>query len=477
MIVCKGCGHQNEDDARFCRQCGSFLEWTGHKRAEQQSSALTLELTPTDISIEPGAEASCEVRVRNSGTLADEFVIEVTGQAAEWTAVEPATLRLLPGTEEVAKLTLRPPRSPMVRAGKTAFAVRVRSSMSDDQPASEKTGTATVGAFTALETTIAPQTVEALDTAEFTLMVRNEGNARAEVRLHGFDADGRLSLEVEPEAHGIEPGGSAASRVRVSRRPGVSRPGKRFPFEVRVELAGAESSSIAAALEQQRPLEGAAARRRWGIWPIAMAAVAVLLVATGIGAFAAANSGISLFGSGSSLPPVTLPSGLSVAATASATPSATPTATPTASPGGGSRPPQGAAGPQTTTPAATVATWQVMPTRLDWTLKAGDTPTSMRVRVRNTGTVGTLVLASFRTGPNPAFGTSTSSSCFEGQKLGPGELCEISVVFFPPAPVTSQSQFKSTLIVTDGNGKSAVVDLQGSWQPASSPPPSTSRRG
>ena len=33
MIVCKQCGHHNEDNDTFCGSCGKFLEWTGERVA------------------------------------------------------------------------------------------------------------------------------------------------------------------------------------------------------------------------------------------------------------------------------------------------------------------------------------------------------------------------------------------------------------------------------------------------------------
>ncbi|HET9847363.1 MAG TPA: zinc ribbon domain-containing protein [Candidatus Dormibacteraeota bacterium] len=36
MIVCKNCGHQNEDNDTFCGSCGKFLEWTGERIAVTQ---------------------------------------------------------------------------------------------------------------------------------------------------------------------------------------------------------------------------------------------------------------------------------------------------------------------------------------------------------------------------------------------------------------------------------------------------------
>ena len=36
MIVCKNCGHQNDDNDTFCGSCGKFLEWTGERIAVAQ---------------------------------------------------------------------------------------------------------------------------------------------------------------------------------------------------------------------------------------------------------------------------------------------------------------------------------------------------------------------------------------------------------------------------------------------------------
>ena len=36
MIVCKQCGHHNEDSDTFCGSCGKFLEWTGERVAVAQ---------------------------------------------------------------------------------------------------------------------------------------------------------------------------------------------------------------------------------------------------------------------------------------------------------------------------------------------------------------------------------------------------------------------------------------------------------
>lgn len=38
MIICRDCGHENEEDDQFCGSCGAFLEWTGSKVEEAVSA-------------------------------------------------------------------------------------------------------------------------------------------------------------------------------------------------------------------------------------------------------------------------------------------------------------------------------------------------------------------------------------------------------------------------------------------------------
>ncbi|HXN01553.1 MAG TPA: hypothetical protein VN973_06670 [Candidatus Dormibacteraeota bacterium] len=49
MIVCKQCGHHNEDSDTFCGSCGKFLEWTGERVA-------VAEPEPEPVAAEPEPE-------------------------------------------------------------------------------------------------------------------------------------------------------------------------------------------------------------------------------------------------------------------------------------------------------------------------------------------------------------------------------------------------------------------------------------
>ncbi len=51
MIICRDCGHENEEDDQFCGSCGAFLEWTGAKVEEaaplQGTQSEGVETDPT----------------------------------------------------------------------------------------------------------------------------------------------------------------------------------------------------------------------------------------------------------------------------------------------------------------------------------------------------------------------------------------------------------------------------------------------
>lgn len=325
MIICKKCGAENGESAQFCVGCGSFLDWTGH-RIEKEVSSAALAVTPSAILAVPGSEASCEVLVCNTGTIVDEFRIETSGEVADWVQIEPALIRLFPGKEGAAQLTFRPPRSPNVRAGEKRFTVRLHSTVGEDAKPLEQLCSITVAEFKDVAATIAPKTSEALEAGVHTLMVYNRGNAQTEVRLSASDPDDLLVFEFDPGAHIIEPTASAGSRLRVSRRPGVSRPEKQFPFQVQVAPAGSQAVVLDAALVQQR-LSASRTGLRWQPWAIAAAALVLLLVSGGM---------LSIFRAPTPQPPLVASStpkpgvGHSPSSAPTSAQTASPTAIPTA---------------------------------------------------------------------------------------------------------------------------------------------------
>src|SRR5258706_3339625 len=79
-------------------------------RLPAMSVLATIE--PTNLQVEAGAETSLVVRVRNRGTVVEQFDIKIVGPTAHWVTVDPPSLRLFPDKHGEVRLTFRPPRAP-----------------------------------------------------------------------------------------------------------------------------------------------------------------------------------------------------------------------------------------------------------------------------------------------------------------------------------------------------------------------------
>lgn len=68
------------------------------------------------MSVTPGGSATTTLTVRNDSDIVEAYRLEVVGECAAWTTVEPEGLSLYPGTSETVTIRLSPPRSPQVRS-------------------------------------------------------------------------------------------------------------------------------------------------------------------------------------------------------------------------------------------------------------------------------------------------------------------------------------------------------------------------
>ena len=66
MIICKVCGHQNEQGREFCASCGSFLEWEGAPQAGDATAGQTTEPKPPAPS--EGAQTAPQPSVQSGVT-------------------------------------------------------------------------------------------------------------------------------------------------------------------------------------------------------------------------------------------------------------------------------------------------------------------------------------------------------------------------------------------------------------------------
>lgn len=169
------------------------------------------------MTVSPGAEATTTLTVRNDGDIVEAYTLEVVGDCAAWSTVEPARVSLYPGTSEVVTVRLAPPRSHEVRAGEIPLGVRV---LPTEHPESVAVPEATVvvAPFHELRAELDPRRRSGWLGARFRTSVQNRGNTAVDVALTGKQAGEELRLAFTPDQRRLEPGESAEVGLRVRAR-------------------------------------------------------------------------------------------------------------------------------------------------------------------------------------------------------------------------------------------------------------------
>jgi hypothetical protein len=211
----------------------------------------SVTLTAPAVAVEPGSESTLEFRLRNTGSVVDEFTLGILGDAAGWTAVIPPTVSLFPGAEETGRIVFRPPRSASVPAGTVAFGLHA---VSREDPAGStvEEGTVQVGAFQDPFAELVPRTSRGSRSASHDLAVDNRGNVRLNAEVEAADADRHLQFDVKPPGIVVDPGMAQFAKVQV-------KPVNRFwrgspktrPFQLVVRPEGAAPVTLDGALLQE----------------------------------------------------------------------------------------------------------------------------------------------------------------------------------------------------------------------------------
>ncbi|MEV7055447.1 hydrolytic protein [Streptomyces microflavus] len=206
------------------------------------------------VTVSPGGTATTTLTVRNDSDIVEAYTLEVVGDCAAWSTVEPARVSLYPGTSETVTLTFAPPRSHEVKAGETPLAVRV---LPAEHPESVVVpeGTVTVEPFHELRTELEPRRRRGWLGARFRTAVQNQGNTPVDVAFTGRQAGEELRLGFTPGQKRLEPGESAEIRlkVRAAKLIWFGEP-VTWPFEVEAaEAAGTADEAKAEGKEPVRP--------------------------------------------------------------------------------------------------------------------------------------------------------------------------------------------------------------------------------
>ncbi|MFJ9427687.1 hydrolytic protein [Streptomyces sp. NPDC101249] len=166
------------------------------------------------VTVTPGGTATTSLTVRNDSDIVEAYTLEVVGDCAAWTTVEPARVSLYPGTRETVTIRLEPPRSPDIRAGEVPLAVRVLPTERPDDVRVPET-TVLVGEFHELRAELRPRRRRGWLRGRYRLAVRNEGNVPVTAGFTPGQAGEELAFAFTPARPGLEPGESAEVRLRV----------------------------------------------------------------------------------------------------------------------------------------------------------------------------------------------------------------------------------------------------------------------
>jgi hypothetical protein len=167
--------------------------------------SLWTSLEPASATVDPGSSTRVRLRVRNTGDVVDEYRFEPVGDLAPWTVVEPATIRLYPGTTGTVELTFSPPRTPDATAGPNPYAVRITPTEHPDAVTVPE-GNLTITPFSEVRAELVPVTVKGVFRGKPRLAVDNLGNTKVTASVSGSDQGDHLSYDLHPASVQIEPG-------------------------------------------------------------------------------------------------------------------------------------------------------------------------------------------------------------------------------------------------------------------------------
>jgi hypothetical protein len=229
---------------------------------------VSVAFDQASIEVQPGQQASCNVQVRNTGSVVDRVLLDVLGEARDWVVADPAELSLLPGSSAPARLMFSPPRAAWPRAGEFPFGLRAFS-QEDPEGSVIVEGEVTLAPFTELKADLVPKTSHARRRGRHRLIVENRGTTEADLALSATDVDNALEFRFRPDLFTAGPGTATFVRVRADPRQRFFKgSSKSLPFQAFVLHGQAEPVTVDGAVLQRQILP------EWLLPLVALATVA-----------------------------------------------------------------------------------------------------------------------------------------------------------------------------------------------------------
>lgn len=215
-------------------------------------SAMSLQATFTraDVEIAPGATAFLELRVLSTAPYREPVSLIASGATASWATIQPRTLTLEPGEEQVVEVEVRPPRVPSTSSGPTSFSVRVVPHDHPDEATTAETIIVIAPNSDRVVTLLQPA-LGGRRRATYDVVVDNHGNTVASCRLSLVDHSGRLDAIFDPPSVGVEPGGGALVHMRLRAKHALwERRARMIPFRVDATQSGQLTASASGTFAQ-----------------------------------------------------------------------------------------------------------------------------------------------------------------------------------------------------------------------------------
>ena len=194
-------------------------------------------LTPI-VTAAPGGVGVAQVLIRNTGTVVDQFAVNLVGDASAWARAVPPALSLFPDAEQTIEIHFSPPRSSTVVAGTVHYGVRV-TSQEDTEFSVVEEGAVEIAGFAAVEARVVPRTSEGKRSAVHRLELTNTGNSVVTADVSATDPDELLAFDIEPDTLVVQPGATEIAKIKVAaKKAQKGRGSRRMPFNVLVEPGG-----------------------------------------------------------------------------------------------------------------------------------------------------------------------------------------------------------------------------------------------
>ncbi len=194
-----------------------------------------------NISVAPGSSTEVPILMFNRGPAADTFLIHVHGIPTEWIQKSPQSQRVPAHGQREIQITISPPRTAQVKAGRYAMLVRLTSQNSSNQYV-ELRLTLTVTAYSLFSSEIQPDALRANETGQ--VIIHNRGNLQETFHVIWEDRTHTLVFDPPQVKLNLQVGKSAVIDYRPTlKKPRLLGSEVVFPYKVHISSQAGQNES------------------------------------------------------------------------------------------------------------------------------------------------------------------------------------------------------------------------------------------